>query len=72
LALALLGLSGPLFAEPGFGDVQHYVFVPSAESSTVSVIDITTDKITGQLDLGLTPRQIELSAQQAKLVAVDG
>jgi DNA-binding beta-propeller fold protein YncE len=72
VVLALLGVTKPLFAEPGFGDVQHYVFVPSAESSTVMVIDIATDKIAGRLDLGLTPRQIELSAPLAKLIAVDG
>ena len=72
LILALLGLSGPLFAQQGFRDVQHYVFIPIAESSTVAVIDIATDKIAGQLDIGLTPRQIELSAPLTKLVAVDG
>ena len=52
-------------------DFSRYVFVPSRQSTIVSVIDGKTDKVVAALDVGAIPGQIAVSEAEAKLVASD-
>ncbi|BAS00255.1 hypothetical protein BV133_2661 [Blastochloris viridis] len=76
--LAALALLITLFASPAApawlvaAYIQGYVFVPSAETPAISVIDTDTDRIVGTLHIDIVPRQVEVSRELAKLVATDG
>jgi DNA-binding beta-propeller fold protein YncE len=55
-----------------FGGVARYVFIPSRNTSIVTVVDRNTDGVVGTLDAGLVPEQAVVSEATRKLVAVDG
>jgi len=52
-------------------DVSRFVFVPSAEQSTITVVDAASNEIVGALDIGVSPRQVIISRPEAKLIATD-
>ncbi|MBI2311157.1 MAG: YncE family protein [Betaproteobacteria bacterium] len=72
VAAVVLLRGGASVAGQGYGDVLRYLFVPSADRPVVTVIDTTRDRIAGSIDVALVPRQIESSAELAKLVVADG
>jgi YVTN family beta-propeller protein len=61
----------PLSSSPALDDFNRYVFVPSLQSSKVSVIDSKTDTVAATLDVGVIPGQVVVSEAEAKLVASD-
>lgn len=56
---------------PALDDFSRYIFVPSRQSSIVSVIDSKTDAVVAALDVGVIPGQLVVSEAEAKLVASD-
>jgi DNA-binding beta-propeller fold protein YncE len=52
--------------------VARYVFIPSRNAPTVTVIEKDSDGVVGTLDPGLLPEQAVVSEATGKLVAVDG
>jgi DNA-binding beta-propeller fold protein YncE len=55
-----------------FSAVARYVFIPSRNAPTVTVIEKDSDGVVGTLDPGLLPEQAVVSEATGKLVAVDG
>jgi DNA-binding beta-propeller fold protein YncE len=53
-------------------DVSRFVFVPSAEQSTITVVDAASNEVVGALPIGVSPRQVIVSRPEAKLIATDG
>jgi DNA-binding beta-propeller fold protein YncE len=53
-------------------DVSRFVFVPSAEQSTVTVVDGGSNEVVAALPIGCVPRQVIISRPEAKLIATDG
>jgi DNA-binding beta-propeller fold protein YncE len=53
-------------------DIRRYVYVPSATSPNVTVIDTETNLIAGTLHAGIVARQAVVSRESATLIATDG
>ncbi len=72
--LAGLALSRPVRAatNPALLEIGRYVYVPSAVTPDVSVIDISVNRIIGQLHTGLVAQQAVVSRNAATLIAIDG
>jgi DNA-binding beta-propeller fold protein YncE len=72
--LAGLAASRPAWSavNPALLDISQYVYVPSAVTPDVSVIEIGTNRIVGQLHSGVVPLQAVVSRSAATLVAIDG
>lgn len=70
--VALLLMFFALHSARAVEDVQNAVFVSIAGSTAVTLIDPDNDTVEGTLDVGLVPRQIELSSSLGKLVVIDG
>ena len=69
-----LSLSRPAWAtaSPALLDMSRYVYVPSAVTPDITVIDIDSNRIVGQLHAGVIPQQAVVSRGAATLVAIDG
>ncbi len=72
IALLCLLLAARSAFAAGFADVGHLVFVGERDTTWTTVIDTTTDRPSGRIDLGLTPSQLEVSPTQPVLAAIDG
>jgi len=74
VGLAGLGLCRPAAAtvDPARLEIGRYVYVPSAVTPDVSVIDSEANRIVGQMPAGLVARQAVISRSAATLVAIDG
>jgi WD40 repeat protein len=64
---SLPSLGGPTLAE-----VQTYLFLSQEGSRQLAVLDTSSDKLVGNLELGLVPSRIEVSKSTRKLTAIDG
>jgi DNA-binding beta-propeller fold protein YncE len=53
-------------------DMNRAILVSFADQSVVAFIDPDADKVVGDLDVGLVPKQIEMAASIGKLLAIDG
>jgi DNA-binding beta-propeller fold protein YncE len=60
------------FAGTAFGDVTQFVFVPSAEQPTATVVDVGSNRIVGSVGLGAVPQQVLISRTEAHLIVTDG
>lgn len=60
-------LTGTALAE-----VEHFLFLSEDGNPLLTVLDITSDKPVGTLELGLAPSRIEVSKASRKLAAIDG
>lgn len=58
--------------DPAVQDIRRYVYVPSATTPDVTVIDTDTDRIVGALHTGIVARQAVVSRDTATLIATDG
>jgi DNA-binding beta-propeller fold protein YncE len=72
--LAGLAASRPAWAaiNPAELDTSQYVYVPSATTPDVFVIDSGTNQIVGQLHSGMVAQQAVISRSAATLAAIDG
>ncbi|MBB5046895.1 hypothetical protein HNR60_001644 [Rhodopseudomonas rhenobacensis] len=68
----VIGLVPIAQAGPATGYIERYVFVPSAVSPIVTLIDTDTDQISGTLQLEYVPGQVEVSRELTKLIATEG
>jgi DNA-binding beta-propeller fold protein YncE len=57
--------------DPSLSDIRRYVYVPSAGTAEVTVIDADTDRIAGSLPIGVIARHVVVSREAATLVATD-
>jgi DNA-binding beta-propeller fold protein YncE len=60
------------FAAIPRGDLSRYVFVLGRDSSGVTVFDSASNAVAANLDIGLVPKQVEISRELSRLVATDG
>lgn len=58
--------------DPSLFDIRRYVYVPSATTPDVTIIDADTDRITGSLHTGIVAQHVAVSRQAATLIAADG
>ena len=71
----LLGVAKPGRAraafDPTLADIRRYVYVPSAATADVTVIDVDGERIAGTLPIGIVARRAVVSREAATLVATD-
>lgn len=72
LLAACLAPPGTAAAADGFADMLRYLFIPTENSSALTVLDTQDDELAGELEAGLVPLQLEGSGEPARLVAIDG
>jgi DNA-binding beta-propeller fold protein YncE len=64
------GLARAAF-DPTLADIRRYVYVPSAATPDVSVIDVDTERVAGRLPIGIVARHVGVVREAATLVATD-
>ncbi len=57
--------------DPTLADIRRYVYVPSAGTPDVTVIDVDTERVAGRLPIGIVARHVAVSREAATLVATD-
>ncbi|HVI50577.1 MAG TPA: hypothetical protein VM661_05135 [Candidatus Sulfotelmatobacter sp.] len=80
LAATALGLSVwvaqaetlPILKSGSLAEVQNFLFLAQDGSKNLTVLDTRTDRLAGNLELGLAPSRIEVSKAARKLAAIDG
>jgi DNA-binding beta-propeller fold protein YncE len=72
---AMLALAAPgrvrAAIDPTLADIRRYVYVPSATTADVTVIDVDTNRIAGTLPIGVVARHAAVSREAATLIATD-
>jgi DNA-binding beta-propeller fold protein YncE len=58
--------------DPALLDITRYVYIPSATTPDVTIIDIETQRIVGNLHAGVVAQQAVVSQDAATLIATDG
>jgi DNA-binding beta-propeller fold protein YncE len=53
-------------------DIRRYVYVPSATTPDVTIIDTETNRVAGTLRTGIAARQAVVNRKSATLIATDG
>jgi DNA-binding beta-propeller fold protein YncE len=58
--------------DPALLDITRYAYIPSATTPDVTIIDIETQRIVGNLHSGVVAQQAVVSRDAATLIATDG
>jgi DNA-binding beta-propeller fold protein YncE len=65
-------ISSLAIAGDGYGDYRRTVFVSGKDSSSLVAIDIDENAVTDRIDLGMVPRDMQVSQSGGRLVVSDG
>jgi hypothetical protein len=68
---ALLVLDASAHADERYRDYRRTIFVAQQYSTLLTAIDIDDDALVGRLEIGIEPRELQVSQRGGKLVAID-
>ncbi|MFT3937720.1 YncE family protein [Rhodopseudomonas sp.] len=75
LGTALVGAASLLAAAPAraetYRDYRRTIFVARRGVTALDAIDVDSDTVTGTLELGLEPRELQISQRGGRLAAID-
>lgn len=70
-AASLLWLGGSACAEDAYRDYRRTLFVAQQAATSLTAVDIDADILVGRLEIGLEPRELQISQRGGQLVAID-
>lgn len=70
-AASLLWFGNSADADDGYRDFRRTIFVAQQHATYLTAIDIDAEALAGRLEIGLEPRDLQISQRGGQLVAID-